>query len=329
MATLSQPILVLADHQGSDTDGWHLTPASAQIISLASTLSDAGVVALSLTTNPDMTTLGTLGVEKVLVPGIDHSGARVSAVVADAVASAVTTQDFGALFVVSTYRGREVASRIATLTNSGVVCDAIGVEVDDDSLVVTTTALAGSWSNRLKVSGSLPVVALRPGSFDVLEFAPVTPVAESIDVELSDEARAVTVVCSSALESTGVSLTDASTVVVAGRGTNGDMNIVNELADELGAAVGATRVVCDEGWAPRTMQIGQTGLSVSPNLYIGLGVSGAIHHTVSMQSSAHIVAVCDDPDAPIFEIADFGVVGDMFEVIPAALEEIKKARDAE
>lgn len=329
MATLSQPILVLADHQGSDADGWHLTPASAQIISLASTLSDAGVVALSLTTNPDMTTLGALGVEKVLAPGIDHSGARVSAVVADAVASAVTTQDFGALFVVSTYRGREVASRIATLTNSGVVCDAIGVAVDDDSLVVTTTALAGSWSNRLKVSGSLPVVALRPGSFDVLESAPVSPVVESIDVELSDEARAVTVVCSSALESTGVSLTEASTVVVAGRGTNGDMNIVNELADELGAAVGATRVVCDEGWAPRTMQIGQTGLSVSPNLYIGLGVSGAIHHTVGMQSSAHIVAVCDDPDAPIFEIADFGVVGDMFEVIPAALEEIKKARDAE
>ncbi|CRH93978.1 Electron transfer flavoprotein large subunit [Chlamydia trachomatis] len=139
----------------------------------------------------------------------------------------------------------------------------------------------------------------------------------------------MTVVCSSALESTGVSLTEASTVVVAGRGTNGDVNIVNELADELGAAVGATRVVCDEGWAPRTMQIGQTGLSVSPNLYIGLGVSGAIHHTVGMQSSAHIVAVCDDPDAPIFEIADFGVVGDMFEVIPAALEEIKKARDAE
>ena len=101
---------------------------------------------------------------------------------------------------------------------------------------------------------------------------------------------------------------------------------VRSLADALGGAVGATRVACDEGWAPRAEQIGQTGLTVTPNLYIGLGVSGAIHHTVGMQSAAHIVAVCDDPDAPIFEIADFGVVGDVTEVVPAALAIIEEAR---
>lgn len=151
---------------------------------------------------------------------------------------------------------------------------------------------------------------------------------EEIQVTPSPEALAVEVLSSSVQEGSGrVSLSEASTVVVAGRGTNGEMDIVESLADELGAAIGATRVVCDEGWASRTLQIGQTGVSVSPNLYIGLGVSGAIHHTVGMQSSGHIIAVCDDPDAPIFEIADFGVVGDLFDVVPQALEAIRAARE--
>ena len=146
---------------------------------------------------------------------------------------------------------------------------------------------------------------------------------------LSPRAQAVAVLASTPEDTDGVALADASTVVVGGRGVDGDFTMVEELADALGGAVGATRVACDEGWAPRGEQIGQTGLSVSPNLYVGLGVSGAIHHTVGMQSSAHIVAVCDDPDAPIFELADFGVVGDVAEVVPQALDEIRKARAAE
>ena len=136
----------------------------------------------------------------------------------------------------------------------------------------------------------------------------------------------IEVVSSVADEEEGVSLADASTVVCGGRGVDGDFELVRSLADALGGAVGATRVACDEGWAPRAEQIGQTGLTVTPNLYIGLGVSGAIHHAVGMQSAAHIVAVCDDPDAPIFEIADFGVVGDVTEVVPAALAIIEEAR---
>lgn len=327
--SLSRPILVLVDHSGSDAEGWNLSPASAQLVSHARTLCDENVVVLSLTKDADLVALGRLGVSRVLVPSIGESAPRVSACVADAVIAALGTQDFGAFLVVSTYRGREVASRIATLMDSGVVADATDLEVEDDSLIATTTALAGSWSNRLLVSGVLPVAAVRPGSFDETPAQePVAAAIEEIQVTPSPEALAVEVLSSSVQEGSGrVSLSEASTVVVAGRGTNGEMDIVESLADELGAAIGATRVVCDEGWASRTLQIGQTGVSVSPNLYIGLGVSGAIHHTVGMQSSGHIVAVCDDPDAPIFEIADFGVVGDLFDVVPQALEAIRAARE--
>ena len=154
--------------------------------------------------------------------------------------------------------------------------------------------------------------------------------AEPLEVPVSAEAAAVRLVSREATSvASGPALTEARTVVVGGRGVDGDFDLVRSLAEPLGAAVGATRVACDEGWAPRGEQIGQTGLSVSPNLYVGLGVSGAVHHTVGMQSSAHIVAVCDDPDAPIFELADFGVVGDVAEVVPQALDEIRKARAAE
>ena len=173
----------------------------------------------------------------------------------------------------------------------------------------------------------MPPPALASSSLDEAEVAsPVALTPQALSVELSPEACAVEVMSCVPDEEEGVRLTEASTVVCGGRGVDGDFELVRSLADALGGAVGATRVACDEGWAPRAEQIGQTGLTVTPNLYIGLGVSGAIHHTVGMQSSHHIVAVCDDPDAPIFEIADFGVVGDVTEVVPAALAAIEEAR---
>ena len=121
-------------------------------------------------------------------------------------------------------------------------------------------------------------------------------------------------------------VTEAQVVVVGGRGAGQDWSLVQDLADALGAGIGATRDAVDEGWAKRSAQIGQTGVTIAPKLYISLGVSGAIHHTIGMMSSGTIVAVCDDPDAPIFEIADFGVVGDLYEIVPQALEHIRAWR---
>ena len=248
-------------------------------------------------------------------------------VASDALISALATGSFGLVLLCSDYRGREIAGRVGALTEAGVVSGASSVGFDGGVLQIGKTALGGSWSMRIVIEGQTPIVGIASGVIDEAPVAsPVALTPQALAVELSPEASAIQVVSSVPDEEEGVSLTDASTVVCGGRGVDGDFELVRSVAQALGGAVGATRVACDEGWAPRSEQIGQTGLTVTPNLYIGLGVSGAIHHTVGMQSSAHIVAVCDDPDAPIFEIADFGVVGDVTEVVPAALAAIEEAR---
>ena len=323
---MSAPVLVLADHAAGQA---RLTPAAGQLLTLARSLTSGGVDALVLTDAIDMEALGALGADRVLSAPLG-AAARASVAAADAVVAALEADSYGLVLLPSDYRGREIAGAVAATTDAGVVSGASSISYDGGVLEIAKTALAGSWSMRIVVEGQTPVVGVASGAVDEARAAsPTTPAVESLEVVLSPRAQAVAVLASTPEETGGVSLADASTVVVGGRGVEGDFTMVKELADALGGAVGATRVACDEGWAPHGEQIGQTGLSVSPNLYVGLGVSGAVHHTVGMQSSAHIVAVCDDPDAPIFELADFGVVGDVAEVVPQALDEIRKARAAE
>ena len=323
---MSAPVLVLADHAAGQA---RLTPAAGQLLTLARSLTSGGVDALVLTDTIDMEALGALGADRVLSAPLG-AAARASVAAADAVVAALEADSYGLVLLPSDYRGREIAGAVAATTDAGVVSGASSVSYDGGVLEIAKTALAGLWSLRIVVEGQTPVVGVASGAVDEARAAsPTTPAVEALDVVLSPRAQAVAVLASTPEDTGGVSLADASTVVVGGRGVDGDFTMVKELADALGGAVGATRVACDEGWAPRGEQIGQTGLSVSPNLYVGLGVSGAVHHTVGMQSSAHIVAVCDDPDAPIFELADFGVVGDVAEVVPQALDEIRKACAAE
>ena len=323
---MSAPVLVLADHAAGQA---RLTPAAGQLLTLARSLTSGGVDALVLTDAIDMEALGALGADRVLSAPLG-AAARASVAAADAVVAALEAGSYGLVLLPSDYRGREIAGAVAATTDAGVVSGASSVSYDGGVLEIAKTALAGSWSMRIVVEGQTPVVGVASGAVDeAMAASPTTPAVEALDVVLSPRAQAVAVLASTPEDTGGVALADASTVVVGGRGVDGDFTMVKELADALGGAVGATRVACDEGWAPRGEQIGQTGLSVSPNLYVGLGVSGAVHHTVGMQSSAHIVAVCDDPDAPIFELADFGVVGDVAEVVPQALDEIRKARAAE
>ena len=323
---MSAPVLVLADHAAGQA---RLTPAAGQLLTLARSLTSGSVDALVLTDAIDMGALAALGADRVLSAPLGGA-ARASVAAADAGVAALEAGSYGLVLLPSDYRGREIAGAVAATTDAGVVSGASSVSYDGGVLEIAKTALAGSWSLRIVVEGQTPVVGVASGAVDEARAAsPTTPAVEALDVALSPRAQAVAVLASTPEDTGGVSLADASTVVVGGRGVDGDFTMVKELADALGGAVGATRVACDEGWAPRGEQIGQTGLSVSPNLYVGLGVSGAVHHTVGMQSSAHIVAVCDDPDAPIFELADFGVVGDVAEVVPQALDEIRKARAAE
>lgn len=325
-----RPLIVQVDHVVDASGTATLTDSSAQLLTLARSLTSGPVVAVSLTSSPDVAALGEQGAARVLVPDLAGRSPRVSAVVADAVLAAVgATGDVGAVLCVSGSRGREVAARLAVRLHSGAAVDVTAVDIVDGDLQASKTALAGTWSTRFHVTRGTPVIAVRPSAVEAVPAAVVTlPDVQTVPVDVAPDAAAVAVVSSTPQESeSGADLAEAQVVVVGGRGTQGDFTPVRALAAELGGAVGATRVVTDEGWAPRSLQIGQTGVTVSPKVYIGLGVSGAIHHTAGMQSSQHIVAVCDDPDAPIFEIADFGVVGDLFEVVPQAIEALRRGRD--
>ena len=176
------------------------------------------------------------------------------------------------------------------------------------------------------VTTGTPIIAVKPNSV-ALAASPAAGAVEAFAVTLSDAAKAARITDSQPKKSTGrPELTEAALVVAGGRGTSGDFSPVEEFADSLGAAVGASRAAVDAGWYPHSSQIGQTGKQVSPQLYVAAGISGAIQHRAGMQTSKTIVAVNKDEEAPIFELVDFGVVGDLFTVLPQAAAEVKKRK---
>ncbi|MDO5081625.1 electron transfer flavoprotein subunit alpha/FixB family protein [Buchananella hordeovulneris] len=330
---LNETLLVVVDHIGDQDAGYTLTAPSAELLTLARTLTTGELVAVALNPAPDVAALARYGVSVVYTPRLADYSPRVPAVVADAVRACIRHAGVGtsegggepaAVMCVSNYRGKEVAARLAVGQASGAVVDATAVQVVDGELVATKSVLSGTWTTSYRVTQGTPIIAVRPSSISAQPAAePTDPVVVEVEVEFSAEAAAVQVE-SSVYQGTGgrVALTEARTVVCGGRGTDGDFTLVEQLADALDGAVGATRVCADEGWVERSLQIGQTGVSVAPRLYIGLGVSGAIHHTSGMQSAGTIVAVVDDEDAPIVEIADLTVIGDLREVVPAVLAEL-------
>jgi electron transfer flavoprotein alpha subunit len=228
-----------------------------------------------------------------------------------------------AVLLPSSGEGKEIAARLAIKTGSGVITDA--VEVGDD-LVTTQSVFAGSYTVRARVSTGTPIITVKPNSVTPVE-APAAGAVEAFEPVLSAAARGARIVERRPRAKTGrPELTEAAIVVSGGRGTGGDFAAVEAFADSLGAAVGASRAAVDAGWYPHANQVGQTGKTVSPQLYVATGISGAIQHRAGMQTAKTIVAVNKDEEAPIFELADFGVVGDLFTVLPQATEAIEKAR---
>ncbi|WP_435771654.1 electron transfer flavoprotein subunit alpha/FixB family protein [Nocardioides sp. SYSU DS0651] len=231
-----------------------------------------------------------------------------------------------AILVPSTSDGKEIAARLAIKLSSGVITDAVDVKADGGEIVTTQSVFAGNYTVDAKVTKGTPIITVKPnaaapeegaGSGAVEEFAPT----------ISDAAKTAQIVASQPRQSTGrPELTEAAIVVSGGRGTGGDFTAVEGLADALGAAVGASRAAVDSGWKPHTFQVGQTGKTVSPQLYVANGISGAIQHRAGMQTSKTIVAVNKDEEAPIFELVDFGVVGDLHSVLPAVTSEIEKRK---
>ena len=224
-----------------------------------------------------------------------------------------------AVLLPSTFENKEVAGRLAIKLGSGLITDA--VDVADDG-TTTQSVFAGNYTVQAKVTTGTPIITVKPNSAAPEESEGAGAV-EAFAATISDAAKGAQVVATQPRQSTGrPELTEAAIVVSGGRGTGGNFEPVEGFADSLGAAVGASRAAVDSGWMPHAFQVGQTGKTVSPQLYVANGISGAIQHRAGMQTSKTIVAVNKDPEAPIFELVDFGVVGDLHTVLPAATEQI-------
>jgi electron transfer flavoprotein alpha subunit len=234
---------------------------------------------------------------------------------ADALAAVVKERTPAALLVASHAFGKEVAARVAVITESGIITDAVDVNAD---ITATQSIFGGSTTVLSQVSHGTPIITVRPNSIEA-DFTVSSPTQESASAQIGNAAKAATISSSEPPVKGGrPELTEANIVISGGRGTDGNFAAVEALADTLGAAVGASRAATDAGWYPHSHQVGQTGKSVSPQLYVACGISGAIQHRAGMQTSKTIVVVNKDPEAPLFDIADFGVVGDLFNVLPLA-----------
>ena len=220
-------------------------------------------------------------------------------------------------------QGKDLAGRLAARLDAGVAMDCVGIKIDNGNLTFTRPMFGGKILAEVEIEGNPQIVAIRPNVMDINEVSK-NGVIEKPAVQVGE---IKTRVVEKKME-TGdkIELTEADIIVSGGRGTAGDYAVIEALANELGAAVGASRSAVDEGWRPHSDQVGQTGKTVSPTLYVACGISGAIQHLAGMSTSKYIVAINKDEEAPIFSRADYGITGDLFEVVPAITEEVKKLK---
>ncbi|MEH1016536.1 electron transfer flavoprotein subunit alpha/FixB family protein [Micromonospora sp. CPCC 206060] len=269
--------------------------------------------------------LGEYGAEKVYAAESADIDGYLVAPKATVLADLVKRVQPAAVLLASSQEGKEIAARLAVKLDNGILTDVVALDADGTA---TQVAFAGSTIVKSKVTRGLPLVTVRPNSLTPTPAA-ATPAVEQLTVQVGEADKLARVV-QRATEQKGSrpELTESSVVVSGGRGVGNADNfkLVEELADLLGGAVGASRAAVDSGFYPHQFQVGQTGKTVSPQLYVALGISGAIQHRAGMQTSKTIVAVNKDAEAPIFELADYGVVGDLFTVVPQAAEEIRKRK---
>jgi electron transfer flavoprotein alpha subunit len=310
-------VLVLVDHVEGE-----IKKSTFELLTAARALGEPAAVVVG---GPGTATkladgLREYGAEKIYVAETDS--AEFLAPEVGVLAALVERLDPVAVLIATSADGKEIAGRLAVRTGSGWLNDVVALDGEG----ATHSVFGGAWTVQSTANTGHPVVTVRPGSVEP-EPAAGAGVEETVDVPAAG--RAATVVSREPI-TTGErpDLGEASVVVSGGRGVGSadQFTVVEALADSLGAAVGASRAAVDSGYYPHQFQVGQTGKTVSPQLYIALGISGAIQHRAGMQTSKTIVAVNKDPDAPIFEIADFGVVGDLFTIAPQLQEEVARRR---
>lgn len=315
-----------------DTPETVLSSAGLELLTLARSIGNPVAVALGAPSEQTLVQLQEYGVSRVLHGSVEGDASRyLSPVAAELVARAVELTDARAVLASPRFENKEIVARLAFEIGAGLVIDTVTVGLEGDDFIGYKRVFAGAWDIDCKITTPVAVATIRANA--VVPTPAPTP-ADSVTVEefsVVPSALATAAVLVSrtvnppiAGGSTRPRLAEAAHVVAGGRGTNGDYSQVEELADALGGAVGATRDAVDEGWIEHDAQIGQTGVTVAPRVYIGAGISGAPHHRGGMQASGVIVAVNSDQDAPIFEISDFGVVGELGDVLPQAAAIIRE-----
>jgi electron transfer flavoprotein alpha subunit len=313
------PVLVLAEH---DRDSGAVKKNTLELLTIARRLGEPVCVWFGSGADQASSTLGEYGASAVYAADSAEMTDHPVVPMVDVMTALVEQLSPAAVLVPSSADGKEVAGRLAVRTASGVITDAVDI---DEHGVATQSVFGGSTIVHSKVTTGTPIFTVRPNSVPP-EAAPTTCAVESVQVAVSDLAKKAQVTDRTVAGKGGrPELTEAAIVVSGGRGVGGPEGfaIIERLADSLGGAVGASRAATDAGWYPHQYQVGQTGKTVSPQLYIANGISGAIQHRAGMQTSKVVVVVNKDAEAPIFELADFGVVGDLHEVVPRLADEIE------
>ena len=305
---------------------------AAMLIAAASQLGTPVAVVVAAPGAGDALTaqLGALGAAEVYLAETDQVGSLLVAPQLAALVAASTALQPSAIVLAHSIDGREIAGRLAVRLRTGLLVDVVDVRADGDAVIATHSVFGGAYTVEATVSGSGPaIVTVRQGAIEArAHAASPTVTTESVPVDAAS-AVVIDAVHDAVIATNRPELRGAKRVVSGGRGLGSQANfvLVEQLADALGAAVGASRAAVDAGYVPQTSQVGQTGITVSPQLYVALGISGAIQHRAGMQTAKTIVAINKDADAPIFEIADFGIVGDVFTVVPQFIEALGKRGD--